>query len=159
MLRISQRDLEALRRHAEEAYPRECCGILLGRRRGETRSVSRIVACANMATPARARTWYQIAPPELIRAQREARARGLQIVGFYHSHPDHAARWSAADLAEAYWPGCSYVIVSVDHGRAAETNSFMLAGAEDDRHFEAEPLRAAAAVKERPLRGPRGGHR
>ncbi len=144
MLKIAAPALDAIRLHAEQAYPRECCGILLGRRADEERIVLEAVACANVAQPPSAVRRYTIAPEDLIRMQREGRERTLEIVGFYHSHPDHPARWSAADLAEAYWPGCSYLIVTVDHGRAAETKSFMLRGTEANAQFEAEPLQPFA---------------
>jgi proteasome lid subunit RPN8/RPN11 len=65
---------------------------------------------------------------------------GHDIVGFYHSHPDHPARWSATDLAEAHWTGCSYLITSVEKGRAVLTNSFLLLDQEEAKHFEDEPL-------------------
>jgi proteasome lid subunit RPN8/RPN11 len=68
----------------------------------------------------------------LVKIQREGSDRGEEIVGFYHSHPDHPAQWSGTDLAEAYWFGCSYVITSVEKGRAALTNSFELAGTDED---------------------------
>jgi proteasome lid subunit RPN8/RPN11 len=85
---------------------------------------------------------YQIAPIELVKIEREARNRGLEIAGFYHSHPDHPAQWSATDFAEAHWLGCSYVITEVAQGKAAVTNSFLLAGAtEEDKRFELETIR------------------
>ncbi len=139
MIQFLQADLDALRRHAEQAYPQECCGILLGRREGTARIVSEFVRCANAAPASSAATCYRVAPEELVRVQREARARGVEIVGFYHSHPDHPARWSDTDLAEAYWPGCSYVIVSVQRGRAGDTTSFLLTG-EKQPGFEAETV-------------------
>src|SRR5881296_3033203 len=74
---------------------------------------------------------YNIDPKDLIRIQREGRERGEDIIGFYHSHPDHPARWSPTDLAEAHWFGCSYVITSVQKGKAAITNSFELTGNEE----------------------------
>ncbi len=78
---------------------------------------------------------------ELIRVQRQARARGLDIVGFYHSHPDHPAQWSSTDIAEAHWLGCSYIITRVAHGSADVTNSFLLHGtSEEDKHFNDEPI-------------------
>jgi proteasome lid subunit RPN8/RPN11 len=69
------------------------------------------------------------------------RVRGEDIVGFYHSHPDHPARWSQTDLAEAHWIGCSYVITSVEKGKAVLTNSFELAGTdENDKKFVDEKI-------------------
>jgi proteasome lid subunit RPN8/RPN11 len=64
--------------------------------------------------------------------QRDARDRGLEIIGFYHSHPDHPAEWSPTDLAEAHWIGCSYVITSVDGGKATLTRSFALIGTTEE---------------------------
>ncbi len=80
-----------------------------------------------------------------MRIQRQGRDRGLDIVGFYHSHPDHPARWSQTDLAEAHWIGCSYVIISVEQGKAAQTNSFLLTGSvEEDKRFVDEEIRVEA---------------
>ena len=71
----------------------------------------------------------------------EGRERGEDIVGFYHSHPDHPARWSATDLAEAHWFGCSYLITSVEKGTAMVTNSFELVGSEEkDKRFADEEI-------------------
>jgi proteasome lid subunit RPN8/RPN11 len=80
-------------------------------------------------------------PAELVRILRNARDEGLEIAGFYHSHPGHPAEPSAIGLAEAHWPHCSHVITEVTHGHAACTASFLLAGTtEDDEHFEPEPI-------------------
>jgi proteasome lid subunit RPN8/RPN11 len=84
---------------------------------------------------------YQIDPHELVRIQREGRDRDEDIIGFYHSHPDHTAQWSTTDLVEAHWFGCSYIITAVDNGRAILTNSFLLMGSEDqDKHFSEERI-------------------
>jgi proteasome lid subunit RPN8/RPN11 len=74
----------------------------------------------------------------LVRIQREALLAGQDIVGFYHSHPDHPAQWSSTDLDEAHWTGCSYVITSVEKGHAVLTNSFLLLGEEDEKRLEDE---------------------
>lgn len=145
MLRITQFDLDSLRRHGEETYPHECCGILLGRIEGETRTVESVLRAGNTRTDS-PHNRYHIDPKELVAAQRRAREQGLDIVGFYHSHPDHSARWSATDLAEAHWYGCSYVITSVEKGRATVTNAFVLLGAdEEDKRFADEVIEVAAA--------------
>ncbi len=90
-----------------------------------------VARCGNTRTdPPQNR--YNIDPRDLIRIQREGRERGEDIVGFYHSHPDHPAHWSPTDLAEAHWFGCSYVITSVEKGKAALTNSFELTGSDED---------------------------
>ena len=128
-----------LRAHGEETYPHECCGILLGKSADDNITVHQLIRAGNTRTDS-AHNRYNIAPQELIAAQREARKQGLDIVGFYHSHPDHPAQWSSTDFAEAHWFGCAYVITSVDgdktKGTAQITNSFLLTGtSEDDKAF------------------------
>src|SRR5689334_5824000 len=141
MLTITQSDFEAIRRHGEETYPHECCGILMGTAERDKRTVKTTVRCANTRAADRGHDRYNIDPKEIIRAQREGRDRGYDIVGFYHSHPDHPAQWSQTDLAEAHWIGCSYVITQVEKGKATRTNSFALAGTtEEDKRFEDERL-------------------
>jgi len=137
MLILPKAVYDQLRQHGEAAYPRECCGILLG-------GADRTAAVAIPAQNASNHPWnhYEVAPLDLIRAERKAREAGLQIIGFYHSHPDHPAYWSVTDLAEAHWIGCSYVITAIDKGTAAATQSFRLSGVtEEDKRFEAEEVR------------------
>ena len=145
MLIIRQSELDALRRHGEETYPHECCGVMLGRLEDGERVVEAVLRAGNTRVDS-PHDRYSIDPRELVRIQRESRQRGLDIVGFYHSHPDHPARWSQTDFAEAHWVGCSYVITSVEKGRAAVTNSFALQGTvEEDKSFVDEELRVLAA--------------
>src|SRR6267378_6692919 len=141
MLKLSQSDYLSLRQHGEETYPHECCGVLLGHfDDNDVKTVSRIARCGNTRADS-PHNRYHIDPRELIRIQREGRERGEDIVGFYHSHPDHPPRWSQTDLAEAHWIGCSYVITSVVKGKADITNSFALAGnLEEDKRFDDEPV-------------------
>jgi proteasome lid subunit RPN8/RPN11 len=140
VLKIGKLQFEELRRHGEQTYPHECCGVLLGEIDGEgVKDVRTVVRCGNTRTDS-PHNRYHIDPRELIRIEREARELKLDIVGFYHSHPDHPARWSQTDLAEAHWIGCSYVITSVEQGRAAQTNSFELAGEEDNKQFHDEEI-------------------
>ena len=134
-LTIPQSLYDALRAHGEETYPLECCGIMLGKTAGDDLCVSQLLRAGNTRTDS-AHNRYHIAPQELIAAQREGRRLGLDIVGFYHSHPDHPAQWSPTDFAEAHWFGCAYVITAIEKGRAAITTSFLLAGTgEDDKAF------------------------
>lgn len=140
MLRLSYRNYERLRRHGEETYPHECCGILLGHTSEDSNEVRKVLRAGNTRTDS-AHNRYHIAPEELVQAQREGRREGLDIVGFYHSHPDHPAHWSATDFEEAHWIGCSYVITAVERGCAEITNSFRLHGTgESDKSFSSEPL-------------------
>ena len=135
MLKLPRTLYDQLRAHGEETYPHECCGILLGRSVPDGNIIERVLRAGNTRIDS-AHNRYHIAPEELFRAQREARAAGLDIVGFYHSHPDHPAQWSTTDFAEAHWLGCSYIITAVEKGRAAITNSFFLSGTgEDDKAF------------------------
>jgi proteasome lid subunit RPN8/RPN11 len=139
-LRIPVQLYEQLRKHGEATYPHECCGVLVGEfDESDGKLVRRVVPCGNTRTDSLANR-YHISPSELVRIQREAMLAGRDIVGFYHSHPDHPARWSVTDLAEAHWTGCSYVITSVEKGRAVLTNSFLLLGQEEAKHFEDELL-------------------
>jgi proteasome lid subunit RPN8/RPN11 len=130
MLKIGKSHYEAIRRHGEETYPHECCGVLLGQMEDDARIVTSTARAGNTRTDS-AHNRYNIDPKELVRIQRQARERNEDIIGFYHSHPDHPAEWSQTDLAEAHWFGCSYVITSVEKGKAVLTNSFELAGSDE----------------------------
>jgi len=157
MLRMGQAQFDVIRRHGEETYPNECCGVLLGHAGGDGTMVIDAVSAENTRSDS-AHNRYQIAPQELIRIQQQARHRGLDIVGFYHSHPDHRAEWSKTDLEEAHWIGCSYVITRVagtvtdgsghaERCRAMETNSFLLNGTgEEDKRLERQPIQVVTEV-------------
>lgn len=140
MLILPQTVYDQIRLHGEAAYPEECCGILLGSVSVAARTVTSAIPVRNAShTP---RNHYAIPPVDVVRAMQQCRLAGEEIVGFYHSHPDHPAQWSATDLAEAHWIGCCYVITSVIDGQAAVTNSFSLAGTrEEDKRFEPEEIR------------------
>ena len=139
-LRMARAVYDAIRAHGEQTYPQECCGALLGHATRDGWQVEAAVAAGNTRTDS-AHNRYQIAGLELVKIEREARQQGRGIAGFYHSHPDHPAHWSATDFAEAHWLGCSYVITEVVQGKAAITNSFLLAGgSEEDKHFEQETI-------------------
>jgi proteasome lid subunit RPN8/RPN11 len=144
MLKLRKSDYEAIRTHGEETYPHECCGILLGHIEDDgTRTVTSIARAGNTRTDS-AHNRYNIDPRELVKIQRAG--RGEDIIGFYHSHPDHPARWSKTDLAEAHWFGCSYVITSVEKGIAALTNSFELTGTdESDKQLVDEMVEVSEA--------------
>lgn len=156
MIRIPPAEYQALRRHGEEEYPHESCGVLVGSARGDERLVAGVVPCRNLRADS-PRNRYHIDPRDLLRIQREVDAQGKEVVGFYHSHPDHPALPSATDLAEAHWPGCSYVITRVAAGRAEETRSFLLEGdGEAAKRFRDEDLqvRAPAAAAADPSGAP-----
>jgi proteasome lid subunit RPN8/RPN11 len=147
MLRIRRQNYDSLRHHGEETYPHECCGVLLGHVEDDgTRTVTSTARAGNTRTDS-AHNRYNIDPKDLIRIQREGRNRGEDIIGFYHSHPDHPAQWSSTDLAEAHWFGCSYVITSIEKGKAVLTNSFELAGSdESDKQLLDETISITGSV-------------
>ena len=139
-LHITKVAYSAIRSHGEETYPHECCGALLGRSTPQGWQVVASMRAENTRMDS-AHNRYSIAPIELVKIEREARQKSLDIAGFYHSHPDHPAQWSVTDFAEAHWLGCSYVITAVVQGKATVTNSFLLAGAsEEEKRFEQESI-------------------
>lgn len=125
-LRLSNSLIEEIRREGEQAYPGECCGILAGRT-GNVKEVLRLVPALNRRTDDPHR--YLISPDDLRLIEARLRSSGQEVLGSYHSHPDHPATPSAFDTEQA-WPWYSYIIVGVDRGRAAELASWVLA---DDR--------------------------
>jgi proteasome lid subunit RPN8/RPN11 len=122
----------AIRAHGAETYPNECCGALIGR----DGMVSDIFALAN-TTEEGPRTRFLVRPQDYQTAERQASERGAELLGFYHSHPDHPARPSQYDLDHA-WPCFSYVIVSVREGVSGDMTSWRLR--EDRSVFDQEDL-------------------
>lgn len=124
-----------VRDHALRAYPEECCGILVGTFRSERRAEQAIEA-RNAHSESRVNR-YTVDPAEFVKADLEARARNLEIVGFYHSHPNAPAAPSIYDLKHA-WGGYVYLIISVADGRAGEVAAWSLN--EDRSKFNQEEL-------------------
>jgi len=123
-LRLPGALADEIRRHGELAYPAECCGVMAGKVEPSGRKeVLRLVPAVNRRTDDPHR--YLIAPDELRRHEALLRADGLEIVGYYHSHPDHPAAPSAFDVEHA-WPWYSYLIVRIDQGRGADLASWTL---------------------------------
>ena len=150
-LYISPRHLQTLERHAAVSYPDECCGVLIGRSNGGSMFVERVLSVGNEREDSR-HNRYLISPETILAAHKEARALGLDVLGYYHSHPDHPARPSEFDREHA-WPGLSYLIVSVEKGTVVDRRSWRLS---DDREsFEEEPI-DQAAIGSSPLAGSPG---
>ena len=126
-LRLPPEARAAIVRHAAEAYPEECCGALIGTD-GLPRSVDRVVAAGNARSEERGRR-YLIEPGTVRAAERAAGDDGLEVIGFYHSHPDHPARPSGFDRDHA-WPWYSYVIVPATSSGAGAPRAWRL---RDDR--------------------------
>lgn len=133
-MKIQQPALEAIRSHGAEGYPHEICGIMVGPPGGGM--VTDVRRARNIVVD-RARDRYEIDPRDHIRIQREADAAGLEIVGYYHSHPDHPAQASRFDT-ERSWAGYVYLIVSVHQGEPVDANAFVTQN--DGGPFHAEPL-------------------
>ncbi len=151
-LTISKPQREAIRQHGARDYPSECCGVLLGTTNGSKKVVREVVALKNLRhDPERAqelvpledpgreseRNRFLIDPQEQLKVEKEARQRGLEVLGYYHSHPDHPARPSNYDREHA-WPWYSYVILSVEKGEAKDLTCWRLA--EDRSMFQPEQV-------------------
>ncbi|MEK6284891.1 MAG: M67 family metallopeptidase [Acidobacteriota bacterium] len=141
-IKVNSEHLDQIRKHGEKTYPHECCGFLLGTREGETNVLGEVHAAENERQESR-ETRYLITPEQSNRADGYARARGLGVIGYYHSHPDHPAAPSGYDLDHSCWPGESYIIVAVEQGKSAALNSFTKP---DYTHFEQEEILVEEAV-------------
>ena len=151
-IKVQPHHLQEIKGDAESRYPSECCGLLLGKISGDVKTLievlptenswddstaeafSEITESAKLGTTKRER--YSIAPATLLSVQKQARDRDLDIIGVYHSHPDHPALPSEFDRAIA-WEEYSYIIVSVQGGKATDRSSWCLDG---DRQFQPEKI-------------------
>jgi proteasome lid subunit RPN8/RPN11 len=138
VLKLYSHHLQAIQNHAERIYPEECCGLLLGQRRGDVKTLIEVLPTENSWDDEAAdafqaiegsaqlesskRSRFSIAPVVMLKAQKDARARRLDIIGIFHSHPDHPAVPSEFDRAIA-WQQYSYIIVSVQQGKACDLKS------------------------------------
>ncbi|MDX2239603.1 MAG: M67 family metallopeptidase [Leptolyngbyaceae cyanobacterium bins.302] len=143
-LTLNADHLQAMRSHAEAAYPNECCGLMLGRMHEDDKDVVEVQAMDNgwnsnaaqalgdTAALGRAKR-YWINPQDLLTVMRTARNRGLDVIGVYHSHPDHAALPSECDRRLA-WQQYSYIILSVQSGTVQDVQNWQL-----DEHHQFQP--------------------
>jgi proteasome lid subunit RPN8/RPN11 len=131
--------MDQMRQHLERGYPNEACGALLGRVADDAHEVTEFRAMRNTIED---RPWdrYALDPLEQLRVQKDAEARGLEIIGFAHSHPDHPPVPSRFD-AEHAWTFYSYLVASVQKGKFAEARSWRL---DDGGVFREEPLTETA---------------
>lgn len=152
VIKLNSHHLLKIRIHAESTYPEECCGLLLGQRRGDMKTLIDVLLTENSWNDEVADTFqdieglaqhssskhrqFSIAPSVMLKAQKDARDRNLDIIGIFHSHPDHRAVPSEFDRAIA-WQQYSYIIVSVQQGKACDLKSWSL----DDAHqFQPEKI-------------------
>jgi len=127
LLSISKELAERIRAHGAETYPHECCGALLGRD-NEPREILGLFPLINRRDDS-PQNRFSVTAQDVLDAEKSARRQGLDVVGWYHSHPDHPARPSAYDRDHA-WPWYSYIIVSVAQGQPQDMTSWRL---NDDR--------------------------
>jgi proteasome lid subunit RPN8/RPN11 len=167
-LYLTSEHLHQLQTHAEQTYPEECCGLLMGQFGDENHSPDFVLNKTLIEVWPTDNTWsaaletklalapnpcesssltrtrrYAIDPQILLRAQREGRDRQLEIIGIYHSHPDHPAIPSECDRTLA-WPQYSYIIVAVHQGKAQDLQSWSL---DDDDRFQPEEISVRALAK------------
>ena len=136
MLQINHTALHKVKLHAMQTYPEECCGMMLGHETAATLQVCEVLELRNTKDEDRARR-YLITPEDYKHAEEHATKEGLQVLGLYHSHPDHPAQPSQFDLDHAL-PWWSYVIVSVENGLPAAVRSWLLR--DDHSAFDEETL-------------------
>lgn len=136
-LKIKRKHLERIKAHGEGSFPDECCGFLLGRQEKGHKEIVSLFPARNAREDQERYHRFLITPQDYLLSERRARARGLEVIGFYHSHPNAAARPSGYDLEHA-WPWYSYIIVSVKENQADDVTSWTL---QDDRaRFNREEL-------------------
>ena len=123
MITIAEKQLTEIREHGVRDYPYECCGLLLGRFEADRKLVTETYPISNAREESAKRNRFLIAPEELMKGERYAREHDLEVVGFYHSHPDSPAVPSQYDLEHA-WPTYSYIIVSTGADRADDLFSW-----------------------------------
>lgn len=156
MLKLQSHHLQAIQTHAESTYPEECCGLLLGHLRGDVKTLIEVLPTENSwgedadnaflslessaQRQSSKRNRFSIAPQVMLQAQKNARDRNLDIIGIFHSHPDHPAVPSEFDRAIA-WQQYSYIIVSVQQGLACDLKSWNL---NDDHQFQSEEILTVA---------------
>ncbi|MDR2643671.1 MAG: M67 family metallopeptidase [Planctomycetaceae bacterium] len=135
MIVITDEKIAEINMYAELEYPHECCGALLGRVESERKNVIGIIPISNKREPEAKHNRFLIQPEEFLSCEKTARKQGVDLIGFYHSHPDHPSFPSDYDLEHAL-PVYSYVIVSVTLGKADEVTSWLLR--EDRTQFDKE---------------------
>jgi proteasome lid subunit RPN8/RPN11 len=140
MLVIPADLLRSIHAHGEAAYPNEGAGLLLGQTAEGGKSVVDILPLANEWEAGEQYHRYMLTPQDMLRGEQEAARRGLDVIGIFHSHPDHPAEPSTMDRDWA-WPWFSYVITSVQTARAVVSRSWLLR--EDRSAFDEESIQAA----------------
>src|SRR5580704_7031710 len=140
LLKIREELAAQIRAHGVETYPYECCGAILGRDGDGSREVIALLALANRRDDS-PRNRFEVTPGDVQLAEKTAREKNIELIGWYHSHPDAPARPSEFDREHA-WPWYSYIIVSVQSGQPRDMNSWRL---RDDRSaYDSEAIESSA---------------
>jgi proteasome lid subunit RPN8/RPN11 len=132
MLVIDRRQLNQIVQHCRDKSPIEACGLVAGRRREKAKISEEVYPCENALNSA---VRYEIEPNELLRAIEDMESKGKDLIAIYHSHLGSGAKPSRIDIMHAFYPSCSYLIVSLGQDRT-EVKSWTLR----DGIFEEEPL-------------------
>ena len=136
MIQMKKEFLDDIEAHGKEGFPNEVCGIILGVSGDEKKEVLQLKRGTNLNKD-RTHDRYELDPKDLLQAERDARDSDMDIIGFYHSHPDHPDIPSEFDRERA-WPDYSYIITSIMGGKEASTRSWLL---NDESHiFEEEKI-------------------
>ena len=138
MITVPNQQLTEIREHGVRDYPYECCGLLLGHYTEAGKVVTETYPISNAREESAKRNRFLITPEELMRGERYAASQQLELVGFYHSHPDSPAVPSNYDLEHA-WPTYSYIIVSTSAGQS--TDLFSWEQQEDRSRFNQEEIK------------------
>lgn len=123
MIKINSDAWDIMVAHAQSTFPDECCGVMVGTTDGEAKHVTTAIAVEN-AYKGKQEDRYEIRPEDLLAADKNARARGLDLIGIFHSHPDCDAYFSKTDL-ENSCPWYSFVVLSIKGGKFDHANSFL----------------------------------
>ena len=129
MIYITENLIKQIEAHGEKTYPNECGGMLVGKFENGEKMVVELLPMENAMSEAEQHNRVLITPKDVLRAEKYAREKKLDVVGYYHSHPDHPARPSQFDLDHAL-PVWTYIIVSVEKGKAVDVRSWEM---ENDR--------------------------
>ena len=141
MIEITGELIEQIEAHGERTFPHECGGMLIGRFENDAKTVVELLPMENSMAESERHNRVLITPKDVMRAERYAREKKLDVVGYYHSHPDHPARPSQFDLDHAL-PVWTYIIVSVLQGKAADVRFWQM---ENDRSkFNEEKMELTA---------------
>ena len=123
MIKINSGAWETMVAHAQATFPDECCGVMVGKIDADGKSVTTAIALEN-AYKGKQEDRYEIRPEDLLAADKNARAQGLDLIGIFHSHPDCDAYFSKTDL-ENSCPWYSFVVLSIKGGKFDHANSFL----------------------------------